>query len=61
MVRSRDAADGAMITSFGRYTLETLRDWTDELAEGMTEAAVQTQLERLPEAPALTLAMAGSS
>lgn len=61
MVRGRDAADGAMITSFGGYRLEALRVWTDELPEGTTEAAVLTQLKQLPEAPALTLAMAGTS
>ncbi|SCY54131.1 transglutaminase-like domain-containing protein [Paracoccus tibetensis] len=61
MVRGRDAADGAMITSFGRYTLETFRVWTDELPDEADEAAVLTRLARLPDAPALTLAMAGTS
>ncbi|WP_306751600.1 transglutaminase-like domain-containing protein [Paracoccus actinidiae] len=61
MVRGRDAADGAMITSFGAYKLELFRVWTDELPEGMTQADVLTELERLPNAPALTLATAGSS
>ena len=61
MVRGRDAADGAMVTSFGSYTLESLRVWTDELPDDVTEATVLDQLKHLPEAPALTLAMAGSS
>lgn len=61
MVRGRDAADGAMITSFGSYRLEHLRVWTDEIEEPASEQALLHRLERLPEAPALTLAMAGSS
>ena len=31
MVRGRDAADGAMITSFGRYDMKALWIWTDEV------------------------------
>ena len=61
MVRGRDAADGAMITSFGAYNLDMFRVWTDELPAGMTQGDVPKELEHLPEAPALTLAMAGSS
>ena len=61
MVRGRDAADGAMITSFGTYHLDMFRVWTDELPAGMTQADVLKELEHLPEAPALTLAMAGSA
>ena len=50
-----------MITSFGAYNLDMFRVWTDELPAGMTQADVLKELEHLPEAPALTLAMAGSS
>ncbi len=61
MVRGRDAADGAMITSFGSYTLDALRVWTDKLPEEMSDTEVTKQLDQLPESPALTLAMAGTS
>jgi transglutaminase-like putative cysteine protease len=61
MVRGRDAADGAMVTSFGSYTLESLRVWTDEIPGRMLDTASPGRFDRLPEAPALTLSMAGSS
>jgi transglutaminase-like putative cysteine protease len=34
IARGRDAADVAMSTTFGDNTLESLRVWTDEIAEG---------------------------
>ena len=40
MVRGRDAADGAMITSFGRYQLKLFRVWTEEVAGDPSEAAL---------------------
>ena len=61
MVRGRDAADGAMVTSFGSYALESLRVWTDEIPGPVTDTGALGQLQTLPEAPALTLAMAGTA
>ena len=61
MVRGRDAADGAMITSFGSYQLEYFRVWTEEVSGETSEAALRELLESRPDAPALTLAMAGTS
>lgn len=61
MVRGRDAADGAMITSFGRYDLKLFRVWTEEVAGTPTESALLDLLQSRPDTPALTLAMAGSS
>ncbi|KAA9006655.1 transglutaminase-like domain-containing protein [Histidinibacterium aquaticum] len=61
MVRGRDAADGAMVTSFGDYRLNSLRVWTDELPEQLSERDALDLLGKLPDAPALTLEMAGSS
>jgi transglutaminase-like putative cysteine protease len=34
IARGRDAADVAMVTTFGPNTLESFRVWTDEIAEG---------------------------
>lgn len=59
MVRGRDAADAAMVTSFGDYDLELLRVWSDEVApgsQGSDRENSETLLGQLPEAPALTLA-----
>lgn len=61
MVRGRDAADGAMITSFGSYQLKYFRVWTEEVPGETSEAALDELLESRPDAPALTLAMAGTS
>ena len=61
MVRGRDAADGAMITSFGSYQLKHFRVWTEEVMGEPSEAALKELLEIRPEVPALTLAMAGTS
>ena len=36
IARGRDAADVAMVTTFGPYTLESFQVWTDEIEESMT-------------------------
>ena len=61
MVRGRDAADGAMMTSFGRYELTLFRVWTDEVTEEAAAHGVTELLQQMPEAPALTLASAGTA
>jgi transglutaminase-like putative cysteine protease len=55
VVRGRDAADGAMITSFGDYDLKLFRVWTDEVVGTSSDAERLALLERLPDTPALTL------
>lgn len=59
MVRGRDAADGAMITSFGAYDLKTFRVWTDEVPGTPTEASLQDMLKSRPETEALVLQPTG--
>lgn len=49
MVRGADAADVAMITSFGGYDLKYFRVWTDQIADGTDDAAILEMLERRPE------------
>ncbi|MBU0724138.1 MAG: transglutaminase family protein [Alphaproteobacteria bacterium] len=56
MVRGRDAADGAMITSFGKYDLKSFRVWTDEVVGMGSDSDMLKLLETRPDAPALTLA-----
>lgn len=56
MVRGRDAADGAMITSFGAYDLKSFRVWTDEVPGTRSEAEMTEMLACRPETEALTLA-----
>jgi transglutaminase-like putative cysteine protease len=56
MIRGRDAADGAMITSFGAYDLKGLRVWTDEVPGTPDDEALRNMLRRLPTTEALTLA-----
>jgi hypothetical protein len=56
MVRGRDAADVAMITSFGSYDLELFRVWTDEVKGDHGDDDLLALLETRPEAQALTLA-----
>ena len=53
MVRGRDAADVAMITSFGTYALTHFRVWTIGLADGPSEAEMLASLETRPDTPAL--------
>ncbi|MFN3972546.1 MAG: transglutaminase-like domain-containing protein [Gemmobacter sp.] len=59
MVHGRDAADGAMITSFGAYDLVAFRVWTDEVPDASDDAARHRMLKTRPVAEALTLAPAG--
>lgn len=61
MVRGRDAADGAMITSFGSYELKLLRVWTDEVTGLTSDEALVDLLKAPPDSPALTLAVASAS
>lgn len=56
MVRGRDAADGAMITSFGSYGLKTFRVWTDEVPGTPTDDCLLETLRTRPCGEALTLA-----
>lgn len=60
MVRGRDAADVAMITSFGSYDLELFRVWTDEVKGDHGDDELLALLETRPEALALTLAPVSS-
>ncbi len=56
MVRGRDAADGAMITSFGKYDLKAFQVWTDEVTGTPDDTALHKILASRPEGEALTLA-----
>lgn len=56
MVRGRDAADGAMITSFGKYDLKAFHVWTDEVTGTPDDTALHKILASRPEGEALTLA-----
>ncbi|WP_209427922.1 transglutaminase family protein [Pararhodobacter sp. SW119] len=56
MVRGRDAADGAMITSFGAYDLKTFRVWTDEVPGTPADETLHEMLKSRPDTEALTLA-----
>ena len=59
MVRGRDAADGAMITSFGAYDLKAFRVWTDEVPGTPADARLHDMLTTRPKSEALTLAPTG--
>ena len=48
MVRGLDAADVAMITSFGAYELKSFRVWSTEMPAAITEAEIAIHLETLP-------------
>ncbi|MCG6858485.1 MAG: transglutaminase family protein [Salaquimonas sp.] len=48
MVRGADAADVAMITSFGRYELTTFRVWTTQLPDSDDDQAILRQLTTRP-------------
>ncbi len=56
MVRGRDAADGAMITSFGAYDLMKFKVWTDEVSDTTSEAAMLSLLESRPDVEGVVLA-----
>jgi transglutaminase-like putative cysteine protease len=47
MVRGRDAADAAMITSFGPHVLERFEVWSDELGPDVERASLPARL-RVP-------------
>lgn len=59
MVRGRDAADGAMITSFGAYDLRLFRVWSDEVPAPADEAGLLDMLAGLPDSPALVFEPSG--
>lgn len=59
MVRGRDAADGAMMTSFGNYDLKAFQVWTDEVPGTPDDARLHEILASRPEGEALTLAPSG--
>lgn len=56
MVRGQDAADGAMITSFGTHYMKLFRVWTHEVSAADTDRDRLALLETRPDTPALTLA-----
>lgn len=58
MVRGRDAADVAMLTSFGSYGLKHFRVWTEEAAGAHCDRDLLDLLRSRPDTPALTLAPA---
>ncbi len=59
MVRGIDAADVAMIMSFGACKLEYFRVWTDEMPTGLSDADILTQLQTRPSGEALVYPSSG--
>lgn len=59
MVRGADAADVAMITSFGAYALTFFQVWTDELSDDLDDAALLDMLKERPEAEPLVFPSSG--
>ncbi len=59
MVRGADAADVAMITSFGTYALRHFRVWTDELPAEMSDDSTLAALETRPDGEALVFQSSG--
>jgi transglutaminase-like putative cysteine protease len=55
MVRGRDAADVAMMTTFGNYRLSRLKVWTDEVDGSSSEKELSDALKQRPVAEALVL------
>ena len=53
MVRGADAADVAMITSFGNYQLKYFKVWTDKLEDGLEDAVILEMLQTRPGGKAL--------
>lgn len=53
MVRGADAADVAMITSFGNYQLKYFKVWTDKLKDGLEDAVILEMLQTRPGGKAL--------
>ncbi|SNR24779.1 transglutaminase-like domain-containing protein [Puniceibacterium sediminis] len=48
MVRGADAADVAMITSFGSHNLKYFRVWTDQIEDGLSDTAIRDMLQTRP-------------
>jgi transglutaminase-like putative cysteine protease len=59
MVRGRDAADGAMITSFGAYDMKEFHVWTNEVRGEPTAEDLTNLLTTPPKGEPLTLAPTG--
>lgn len=55
MVRGRDAADVAMMTTFGDYQLTNLKVWTDEVGGTPSQSELVDALQERPIAEALVL------
>lgn len=55
MVRGRDAADVAMITAFGNYSLTLLRVWTVQVDENRSQSELAEMLRSRPDNEALIL------
>lgn len=55
MVHGRDAADVAMMTAFGDYTLTHLKVWTDQVDESLSEDEFADALQTRPLTEALVL------
>jgi transglutaminase-like putative cysteine protease len=55
MTHGRDAADVAMITSFGAYELKLFKVWCDEVPDIAADEDLLCRLRSLPNAPALTM------
>ncbi len=53
MVRGADAADVAMITSFGGYHLSYFKVWTNQIEDGLDDSAILQLLETRPQGDAL--------
>lgn len=53
MVRGSDAADVAMITSFGQYQLNYFKVWTDEVAEEKSDGELLKMMQDRPKGEAL--------
>ncbi len=49
MVRGRDAADCAMITSYGAYSMTEFKVWTDEVSAHGSDADLHKTLQSRPE------------
>jgi transglutaminase-like putative cysteine protease len=59
MVHGRDAADCAMITSFGTYELKSFRVWTDEVPGKPSDTALLEMLKFRPGTEVVTPPSAG--
>ncbi len=53
MVRGADAADVAMITSFGGYALTLFKVWSEQLEDGLDDATIREMLRTRPASEAL--------